>query len=136
MSAPAFRQLSPGVFVAGQLRIDDLAEAAALGVRRIINNRPDHEEPDQPTSAEIESATRAAGLDYVHAPARGMPDAGVVDAVETALEDGAPVLLFCRSGMRSAAAWALASSRSGALSRDEILTAAAGAGYSLDGLPL
>jgi len=132
----AFRQLSPGVLVAGQIQIDDLAEAAALGVRRVINNRPDHEEPGQPTSAMIEAATRAAGLDYVHAPARGMPDPAVVDAVAAALSDGAPVLMFCKSGMRSSAAWALAVSRSGTLSRDEILTAAAGAGYALGGLPL
>ncbi|NBW07476.1 MAG: TIGR01244 family phosphatase [Caulobacteraceae bacterium] len=132
----AFRQLFPGVFVAGQIQTGDIAEAAALGVGRVINNRPDHEEPGQPTSDEIEAATRAAGLDYLHAPARGLPDAGVVDAVEAALADGTPVLMFCKSGMRSSAAWALAVSRSGALSRDEILTAAAGAGYALGGLPL
>ena len=132
----AFHQLVPGVLVSGQIQPDDLAGAADLGVRRVINNRPDDEEPGQPASAEIEAAARAAGLDYVHAPARGLPDAAVVAAVEAALEDGAPVLLFCKSGMRSAAAWALASSRSGALSRDEILIAASGAGYSLGGLPL
>jgi uncharacterized protein (TIGR01244 family) len=132
----AFRQLVPGVLVSGQIRAEDLSEAAALGVRRVINNRPDHEEPGQPLSAEIEAAAEAAGLDYIHAPARGLPDATVVAAVEAALEDGAPVLMFCKSGMRSTAAWALASSRSGALSRDEILTAATAAGYSLGGLPL
>jgi uncharacterized protein (TIGR01244 family) len=132
----AFRQLVPGVLVSGQIRPEALAEAASMGVRRVINNRPDHEEPGQPTSAEIEAAAHAAGLDYIHAPARGLPDASVVAAVETALEDGAPVLMFCKSGMRSAAAWALAASRSGALSRDEILTAATNAGYALGGLPL
>jgi uncharacterized protein (TIGR01244 family) len=132
----AFRQLFPGVLVSGQIQAGDLADAVALGVRRIVNNRPDHEEPGQPASAEIEAAARAAGLDYVYAPARGLPDAAVVDAVEAALKDGAPVLMFCKSGMRSSAAWALATSRSGALSRDEILTAAAAAGYSLGGLPL
>ncbi|QTC91693.1 TIGR01244 family sulfur transferase [Brevundimonas goettingensis] len=131
-----FRQLVPGVLVSGQVLPDDLTEAVALGVRRVVNNRPDHEEPGQPVSAEIEAAARAAGLDYVHAPARGLPDAGVVEAVAAALEDGAPVLLFCKSGMRSTAAWALASSRSGALSRDQILNAAAAAGYNLGGLPL
>jgi uncharacterized protein (TIGR01244 family) len=132
----AFRQLFPGVLVSGQIQAGDLADAVALGVRRIVNNRPDHEEPGQPASAEIEAGGRGAGLDYVYAPARGLPDAAVVDAVEAALKDGAPVLMFCKSGMRSSAAWALATSRSGALSRDEILTAAAAAGYSLGGLPL
>lgn len=131
-----FRQLVPGVLVSGQIQAGDVTGAAALGVRRVVNNRPDHEEPGQPTSAEIETAVRAAGLDYVHAPSRGMPDVAVVEAVEAALEDGAPVLLFCKSGMRSAAAWALASGRSGILSRDEILTATSAAGYALGGLPL
>ena len=129
------RPLVPGVLVAGQIHADDMAAAVAQGVRRIVNNRPDHEEPGQPTSAEIEAAAHAVGLDYTYAPARGLPDAAVVDAVAEALADGAPVLLFCKSGMRSAAAWALATSRSGG-SREDIVTAAAGAGYDLSGLPL
>lgn len=130
------RPLIPGVFVAGQIHTENMSGLVAHGVRRIVNNRPDHEEPGQPTSAEIEIAARAAGLDYVHAPARGLPDAAVVAAVSEALADGAAVLLFCKSGMRSAAAWALASSRSGALPRKEILEATAGAGYDLAGLPI
>ena len=130
------RPLVPGVFVAGQIHADDMEDAVAQGVSRIVNNRPDHEELGQPTSATIEAAARAAGLDYVYAPARGLPDASVVATVESALADGASVLLFCKSGMRSAAAWALASSRSGTLSRQEILTATAGAGFDLSGLPI
>ena len=130
------RPLVPGVFVAGQIDTNDIAEAVAQGVRRIVNNRPDQEEPGQPSSAGLEAAARAAGMDYIHAPTRGLPDASVIAAVEAALADGVPVLLFCKSGMRSAAAWALASSRSGALSRDQILDATASAGYDLSGLPL
>lgn len=129
------RPLVPGVFVAGQIHPNDMDDAVAHGVRRIVNNRPDHEEPGQPTSAEVETAARAAGLDYVHAPARGLPDASVVAAVGSALEDGEPVLLFCKSGMRSAAAWALASSANG-VAREDILKATAAAGYDLSGLPI
>ena len=130
-----FRALAPGVLVAGQIVEKDLGTAKSRGVRRIVNNRPDHEEPGQPTSAEIEAAAQAAGMEYVYAPARGLPDASVVAAVGAALEAGGTVLLFCKSGMRSAAAWALATSRSGA-SRDDVLKAAAGAGYDLRGLPI
>jgi uncharacterized protein (TIGR01244 family) len=133
---PTLRPLIPGVFVAGQIHIDDLAEAYAHGIRRIVNNRPDHEEPGQPTSSDLETAAQAAGLDYVHAPVRGMPDPAALATVGAALEGGVPVLLFCKSGMRSAAAWALVSGRSGTLSREDILEATAGAGYELSGLPI
>lgn len=129
------RDLAPDVLVSGQITVDDLAAAKARGVARIINNRPDGEEPGQPPAAEIEAAARTLGLDYVYAPVRGMPGPEAVAAVQSALSDGTPVLLHCKSGMRSAAAWALAASRRGA-SREDILSSAAAAGYDLGGLPL
>ena len=129
------RQLVPGVFVAGQIDADDIVTAASQGVRLIVNNRPDHEEPGQPTSAETEAAVRAAGMDYIYAPARGLPDARVVADVAGALEAGGPVLLHCKSGMRSTAAWAMATAAAGRMSRDDILEAAADAGYDLNGVP-
>lgn len=132
----AFRTLTPRVLVTGQISPADLTEAAALGVTRVVNNRPDHEEPGQITSAEIETAARALGLDYVHAPARGMPGEDVVTAVEQALDDDATLLMFCRSGMRSTVAWALASNRKGDVSADDIRAAGAAAGYDLSSLPL
>ncbi len=131
----AFRTLAPGVLVSGQITVDDLTTAVARGVTRVVNNRPDDEEPDQPSSAEIEAAARGAGLDYVHAPVRGMPDAGAVAVVAAALADGAPTLLYCRSGMRSAAAWAMATAGSGRRTIDEVRAAAAEAGYDLSRLP-
>ena len=132
----AFKTLAPGVLVSGQIDLDDLKTAAAKGVTRVVNNRPDHEEAGQPSSAEIEAAARAAGLAYVHAPVRGMPDAAAVASVAEALADGASTLLYCRSGMRSASAWALAMAASGRMEADDIRAAAAGAGYDLSRLPL
>ncbi len=132
----AFRDLAPGVLVSGQITTGDLTAAAAQGVSRVINNRPDDEEPGQPASAEMEAAARAAGLDYVHAPVRGMPDADAVSRVADALADGASTLLYCRSGMRSAAAWAMAMRASGRMEAEAVRAAAAGAGYDLSRLPL
>lgn len=131
-----FRLLEPGVHVAGQISLDDLDEAAALGVRRVVSNRPDDEEPGQISAASLAAEAASRGLDFVHAPARGMPGHEVVEAVEAALSAGEPVLLFCKSGMRSTVAWALASARSGRLGRDEIVAAAAAAGYDVAALPL
>ncbi|MND59967.1 Beta-lactamase hydrolase-like protein [compost metagenome] len=129
-------QLAPGVWISGQVRAEDLASACrAIGARRVINNRPDHEEPGQPTSAEMQAAAEAAGLDYVEAPVSGMPDPVSTARVGECLADQTPTLLFCRSGMRSAAIWAMAERARGA-DADTLRAQAAAAGYDLSRLPL
>ena len=126
------RQLDEQTRVAGQIFPADLPGLAAEGVTLIINNRPDGEDEDQPTDAEIEAAASAAGIDYVHVPiARGMGPTEV-EAMRTALHgagDG-KVVAFCRSGNRSALAWAVARNEDG-VPRAELQSCLAGAGFDL-----
>ena len=129
------RPLSETVWASPQLAPENLTALAQSGVGRIVNNRPDHEEPGQPTAAEMETAAQAAGLDYVWIPISGMPSPAQAAAVAKALEDGRPTVLFCRSGMRSSAAWAMAECAAGA-DADSVRAAAAAAGYDLSRLPL
>lgn len=127
-----FRPLDSKVLVSGQISADDMEEARRHGVTMIVNNRPDDEGPGQPHSAEIEAAAEAAGLDYHHIPiARGLGPAQIEEmgSALSELGDG-KMLAFCRSGMRSTLAWAVASREQGA-SRDEIESKAEGAGFSL-----
>jgi uncharacterized protein (TIGR01244 family) len=134
MSDPV--RLNEHVWACGQITPEELpALAARLGLRRVVNNRPDHEEPGQPTGAEIRAAAEAAGLDYLDAPVRGMPDPDTVARVGEWLAAPAPTLMFCRSGMRSAATWAMAERLRGA-DADELRAAALAAGYDLSRLPL
>lgn len=89
-----------------QLKPEDMRQAAAAGFRSIINNRPDFEsDTPQPTSAQLEAAARAAGLEYRHLP---VPPTNHAEAdarrMLTAVEGmPQPVLAFCRTGRRSAA---------------------------------
>jgi uncharacterized protein (TIGR01244 family) len=112
-----------------QLTVGDLDEAVAQGIRLIVNNRPDGEQPGQPSSAEIEAAARAAGLDYRHIPIAGGFPPERVEAMAEAMEQG-PLLAFCRSGTRSTFLWALARAARGAPA-EESVAAAAAAGYNL-----
>ena len=107
----------------------DLPGLAAQGIRLLVNNRPDGEEPGQPDSAELEAAARAAGLGYRHIPVAGGFPAAQVGAMADALEHG-PVLAFCRSGTRSTFLWALARASRGA-DAATLIRRAAGAGYDL-----
>lgn len=128
--------LNENIWLSGQIDPQELAALAArLGLRRVVNNRPDHEEPGQPSSAEVAAAAAAAGLDYLEAPVRGMPDPDTVARVGDWLAEPAPTLMFCRSGMRSAATWAMAENRRGA-DADELRALALAAGYDLSRLPL
>lgn len=129
------RALSETVWTSPQLSPESLAGLAAAGIGRVINNRPDQEEPGQPSAADMEAAAQAAGLDYLWIPISGMPSPAQAEAVGAALEDGKPTVLFCRSGMRSSAAWAMAEAARGA-DADAIRAAAAAAGYDLSRLPL
>ena len=115
-----------------QIVLADLPGLAAAGIRLLVNNRPDGEEPGQPGSAEIEAAARAAGLDYRHIPIAGGFPADRVEAMARALEQG-PVLAFCRSGTRSTWLWALAR-RSRGTDAETLIGQAAAAGYDLSPL--
>lgn len=122
------RQLDDKVLVSGQIAPDDVADFAAQGVTMIVNNRPDGEDPGQPTSAEIEEAAQAAGLDYRSIPIiRGIGPADA-EAMQDAIKaTKGKMLAFCRSGTRSALAWALARNDEG-MEREEIERRLAGVG--------
>ncbi len=128
---PDIRPVTDAFATAPQLVPADMREAAALGYRTVINNRPDHESDDQPTSAEMRTAAEAAGLRYVEVPFAGAPAPAHVEAVRRAVAEAEePVLAFCRSGTRSITAWALAQAADGR-DRVELLRLAHGAGYDL-----
>jgi uncharacterized protein (TIGR01244 family) len=126
--------LDPKTFVAGQIRPGDMAGIAAAGVTLIVNNRPDHEEPGQPTAEEIRRAAEASGLAYCDLPVSGTLSRAQADALAEALDhaDG-KTLLFCRSGTRSTHLWALACARRGA-DPDTLIRQAEAAGYDLNSL--
>lgn len=128
--------LSPDVFVTGQIDPGSLPRLAEeLGIRRVVCNRPDNEEPGQPTNNEIRQAAKAAGLEFLSAPVRGMPDPETVAQVAQFIDQEGPSLLFCRSGMRSTVVWALGQSANGA-EAGSLRQAAFDAGYDISGLPL
>jgi len=104
------RELDGNVLVSGQIQPADLASLSEAGVTMIVNNRPDHEDDGQPTSAEMEEAAKAQGLSYRHIPIwRGLGPAEIQDMCEAFDEAGnGKVLAYCRTGNRSALVSALA----------------------------
>jgi uncharacterized protein (TIGR01244 family) len=97
--------IAPDVSVAPQLQPAAMAEAARAGFRSVVNNRPDFEhDANQPTNEAMEAAARAAGLEYRFLPVESAYQTPEQIAAFAKLmqELPRPVLLFCRSGSRSA----------------------------------
>ena len=102
------QRLDADLAVAPQLAPEAMAEAAAAGFRSVVNNRPDFEGgPTQPTSAAMEAAARAAGLEYVHLPVAGnyQSPEEIARFAELLVSLPKPILAFCRSGTRSGRLW-------------------------------
>ena len=129
------RPLNDAVAVSPQITPGDILAIAAAGYVLVVNNRPDHEEPGQPSGEAIRAAAEAAGLAYAAVPVghAGFGHAQL-DAMADALRgaDG-PVLAYCRSGTRSCHLWALAAAKAG---RDPGLLVAQGAAAGYDLRPI
>ncbi|MFB6348006.1 TIGR01244 family sulfur transferase [Moraxella sp. ZJ142] len=95
--------MSELITVSGQISVDDVKALAEQGYKTLVNNRPDHEEPNQPLSDEIAHAAAEYGIEYCHIPfAGGMLEMHHVQAFADFYNSSErPLHLFCRSGNRS-----------------------------------
>lgn len=114
-SLPPLAELAPGLSAAGRLDRGDIEALAGAGVRTIINNRPDGEDPGQLPAAEAREVAAAYGIAYHHIPITMATLSGAdIDAFAAALANASgPVVAHCRSGTRSTLLWALVRLRDG-----------------------
>ncbi|MBB4797231.1 sulfide:quinone oxidoreductase [Brevundimonas bullata] len=132
------RNLSTTIGVCGQPTLADVAQLVRDGVTVLVSHRPDDEEPGQPDHAELASVAEAGGARFIAIPVSGLPSTEAVRetaAVITSLGPDDRAVFFCRSGMRSAATWAMAERLKGA-DADALRDQALAAGYDLSRLPL
>jgi uncharacterized protein (TIGR01244 family) len=123
-------KLSEHLAVSAQIAPEDVGAIASAGYKVLVNNRPDGEEPAQPSGAAIAAAARTAGLEYHYMPVTAQTFPGSdVDALSDLFDDpDRPVLAFCRSGTRSANLWVATRD---AVQRDQAIAAAQQAGFDL-----
>lgn len=97
------RQINDEYAVTGQITVEDLDRIKEMGFKSIVCNRPDEEEPGQPSFADIAARAGELGLEIKHVPVGRMGvDADAVTGMVDALDDlPRPMLGYCRSGARS-----------------------------------
>ncbi|AZO08421.1 MULTISPECIES: TIGR01244 family sulfur transferase [unclassified Mesorhizobium] len=97
-----YRQISEDYSVAGQIQPDDIAAIKDAGFKSVICNRPDNEQPGQPSAGSVKAAAEAAGLAFRFIPViSGQLTMENVEDQAAALEElEGPVFAYCRSGAR------------------------------------
>lgn len=125
--------ITPSFAVTSALAATDFGKLKAAGFSAVISNRPDGEEESQLTAKREATLAWQAGLRFAHVPAAktDLFTDGVVEPMGDALRSlPGPVVAHCKSGLRSAIAWAAASARSQPV--DCVLAALTAAGFELD----
>ncbi len=100
-------RLTDNYTASGQIAASDVEAIAEAGFKAVVCNRPDHEDPGQPTAAEIAAACEQHGLAFHHIPIVGSQlYVETVEAMRDVMSntDG-PVFAYCRSGARSSVVW-------------------------------
>ncbi|WP_417842848.1 TIGR01244 family sulfur transferase [Thalassospira sp.] len=128
------KRLSDDLTVSPQVPLEAIPAIAEAGFKTIMCNRPDQEDPGQPSFDEISAKATQCGLETVFLPVvSGNVQDSDADAFATALANAAkPVFAYCRTGTRCTILWSLASADK--MTTPEIVTAAANAGYDMAGL--
>ncbi len=128
------RQITPRYYVAPQIEASDMQFLAEAGFTHVIDNRPDSEVGPEHQSGAMQTAADEAGLEFVINPLtmETMSKERQIIQREQLDSTASKVLAYCRSGTRSTICWALA--HAGDLPAEDILEAAAQAGYDLSGL--
>lgn len=128
------RTVTDRYHVSPQISPEDAAAIREAGYTLVIDNRPDNEVPPEFQAEPMRAAMEAEGLRFEVLPLTNqtMNAENILRQTELMDSAGGKVLAYCASGTRCTVIWAL--SRVGDLGTDAVLTAAAEAGYNLEGL--
>lgn len=97
-----YREISEDYSVSGQIQPDDVAAIKQAGFKSVICNRPDDEQPGQPSADSVKAAAEAAGLAFRYIPVVSgqITQENVEDQAEALDDLEGPVFAYCRSGAR------------------------------------
>lgn len=128
------KPINDKLYVAKQLQTSDFHTAAEMGIKVIINNRPDNEEDNQLSHEIAQVLAKELGMEYHYLPmANGQPlPPTLVDDYKNVLDNAdGKVLAYCRTGTRSSFLWALGQLQAGNITVEDAIQSAANADINL-----
>lgn len=117
--------------VSPQITPEQISTLAQDGVKVIMCNRPEAEEPNQPLMADITAECEKHGIRFVHIPVSGrVIPADALQQFTTEMDSHSfKTHAFCKTGTRSSIFWALSKARTH--TPEEVLGLAESAGINL-----
>jgi len=106
-------QIDDKLTISEQITEQDVKELSELGVKTIICNRPDGEEPNQISCQTIKAAAEKNGIKFVHIPVPGreIPTPALNEFIECIETTNDKVHAYCRTGTRCSIFWGLSQAR-------------------------
>lgn len=106
----SIRTIDSNFHVTGQIGPQQVSDVAQLGYKTVICMRPDHEGFNQPVFADMAEAAEKAGLDAFYLPVvpGQMTPSQVAELKKILARSEGPILAYCASGNRCAAAYEMA----------------------------
>lgn len=128
------RQITEGYSVTPQIEPSDVATLAAMGVRTLICNRPDGENPPALQAAAIQAEAEKHGIEFVYNPFQGqtMTQDHIDEQADAIADSDGPVVAYCASGNRSTVVWGFGVA--GLVPVDTIVEIGASHGYPFEQL--
>lgn len=128
------RQITPTYSVTPQIEPSDVATLAAMGVKTLICNRPDMENPPALQAAAMQAEAEAHGIAFVFNPFQGntMTQDHVDEQADALAGSEGPVVGYCASGNRCTVVWAFGAA--GTVPVDEIINIGQSHGYPFEQL--
>lgn len=99
--------------ISEQITEQDVKQLADLGVKTIICNRPDGEEPNQISCQAIKDAAEQNGIQFVHIPVSGrdIPMQSLNEFIACIEASNEKIHAYCRTGTRCSIFWGLSQAR-------------------------
>ena len=131
------KKLDSKLFVSSQISEYMIKEIADLGVKLILSNRPEGESIDQPSDNDLETQAKLLSIKFKSIPfSVNTLTRDKINSLSKILDDVKnPVLIYCKSGARSAMIWALSSILNSNKDINIISKKVADAGYDPTSLP-
>ena len=124
-------QINQQLSISGQITLEEITELAQHGIKTLICNRPDGEEPNQLAASQIKAAAEKMGIKFVNIPVPGrvIPESSLNEFIEALKNTDDKVHAYCRTGMRSSIFWGLSKAKQKSV--NEVLSEAKSLGFDL-----
>jgi len=106
-------EINPNFSVSEQITLEDIKRLKEAGIKTLICNRPDGEEPNQLLCCDIKAEANKQGIQFHHIPVAGreIPQQALIEFIKTLDACQNPVHAYCRTGTRSSIFWGLSETR-------------------------